>query len=90
MLLHVIETARGIYCAMDLCADSQWLRRKVKDASIFLVCNFRNGNVFAVDYQLADVMHLTAARRIKSSAVKHNSRSAIAFEGFDHTGVKVV
>jgi len=75
---------------MHLDSRWKWPSGKMQNASIFLVSNFGNIDLLSVGGQLAKVMNLAATGRIESSAIKHNSRSAIAFEDFDHTSVEVV
>jgi hypothetical protein len=90
MLLDVIEPTRSIDAAMHLRANSQRLRRKVEDASIFLVGNFGNRDLLAVGGQQTKIVYLAAAGGIKSRPVEHNGCSAIVVERFDHAGVKVI
>jgi len=90
VLLHMVATAHGIDRAVDLRSRSQGRRRKVQYASIFLVGNFSNGDLLAIGCQHSKIVNLAAAGRIKSSAIEHDGRSAIALKGFDHASVKVV
>src|SRR3954466_10147967 len=90
MLLHMVTTTSGIDPAMHLRANSQRLRRKVKNASIFLVGNFGNRDLLALGGEHSEIVHLAAACGIKSGTVKHNGCPAIAVERFDHTSIEVV
>src|ERR1051326_1640483 len=75
---------------MDLRSHSQRHRCKVKDAPIFLVGNFRDGDLLAVSGYHSHIVHLAAAGRIKRSTVEHDGMAAIAGKRFDHASVEVV
>src|SRR6478609_10858239 len=90
VLLHVVTSSRGIDGAMNLRSQSQRLRRKVKDASVFFVGNFSDGNLLAVGCQRTEIVYLAAAGRIEGGTVEHKGRPAIALERFHHASVKVV
>jgi hypothetical protein len=90
MLLHVVTATSGIDTAMHLRTNSQWLRRKVEDASSFIVGNFSNRYLLAARGDYAKIMHLAAACWIKSSTVEHDGSPAIAIECFDHASIEVV
>src|SRR5258708_2536647 len=86
----MIAAADRIDAAMHLSSNGQWLRRKVKDAPSFIVANFRDGDLPAICCHHSEIVHLTAACGIKSCAVKHDDRPALALKSFDHARVEVV
>ena len=62
----------------------------MKDAAIFFVGNFGNGDLLAIGQHHSQIVNLTAAGGIKRRAVEHNCRSAAAIKNFNNLGVKVV
>jgi carboxypeptidase C (cathepsin A) len=90
VLLHMVKPTSGIDAAMHLRTNSQWFRRKVEDASSFIVGNFSNHYLLAAGGDYAKIVNLAAACRIKSCAVENYGMFAVASERFNDTSVEVV
>jgi hypothetical protein len=90
VLLHMVKPTSGIDAAMHLRTNSQWFRRKVEDASSFIVGNFSNHYLLAAGGDYAKIVNLAAACWIESSTVEHDGSPAIAIERFDHASIEVV
>jgi len=90
VLLHMVAAARGIHAAVDLGAS--WERRggEMKNATIFFIRNFDNGNLPAFSQQHTKIMYLAAAGGIERGAVKNNRRPAAVVQCFHDTRIKVV
>jgi hypothetical protein len=62
----------------------------MKDASVFFVGDFSDGDRFAVGCEHADIMDLAAAGGIKRGPIKYDSKPALALKSFDYASVEVV
>src|SRR5262249_37278334 len=77
MLLHVVATPGRIDRALNCSAYGEGLRDEVEDAPIVFVGDFCHRNLPAGDQERAGIVHLSAAGRIKSSAIQNESRFRI-------------
>src|SRR5712672_1290563 len=89
VLLNVVAATNGIDAPMHLGSNRQRLRREMKNASIFIVGNFGDGNLFSVRRQRAKVVYLAPAGGIKSCTIEHDGSFALVLQYFDHLGIEV-
>jgi len=56
VLLNVVAATNGIDAAMHLGSNSQRLRREMKKASVLIIGNFRDDDLFAICCEHAEIV----------------------------------